>query len=91
MQVQQYVRMLPLVLAVCLLATSVPRAQAPAPPPPPSVTKGQAAPNLTASYLTAPRREWPTTEEGGHPQRLQRAEECRARVLSRSVLPGLHE
>src|SRR2546430_8210758 len=54
MQAQQYVRTLPMVLAVCLLAASVPRAQAPAPPPPPSVTKGQAAPNLTASYLTAP-------------------------------------
>ena len=54
MQAQQYVRTLPMVLAVCLLATSVLRAQAPAPPPPPSVTKGQAAPDLTASYLTAP-------------------------------------
>jgi len=54
MQAQQYVRTLPMVLVVCLLATSVLRAQAPAPPPPPSITKGQEAPNLTASYLTAP-------------------------------------
>ena len=39
---------------VCLLATSVLRAQAPAPSPPPSATKGQAASDLMASYLTPP-------------------------------------
>jgi peroxiredoxin len=46
--------MWPITLAVCLLATAVLRAQAPAPPPPPSVKVGQAAPDFTASYLTAP-------------------------------------
>ena len=54
MQAQQCVRTLPMVLAVCLLATSVLRAQAPAPSPPPSATKGQAASDLMASYLTPP-------------------------------------
>ena len=45
MQVQQqYVRTLPMVLAVCLLATPVLRAETPAPPPPPSVTKEQSTP-----------------------------------------------
>ena len=44
----------PLVLAACLLATTVARAQAPAaaPPPPPSVKTGQAAPDFSANYLT---------------------------------------
>jgi peroxiredoxin len=45
-------------LAVSLLATAVLCAQAPAPsptpPPPPSVKVGQAAPDFTASYRTAP-------------------------------------
>ena len=41
-------------LAVCLLVVPVLHAQAPASPPPPSVKKGQAAPDLTASYLTLP-------------------------------------
>jgi len=41
-------------LAVWLLATVMLQAQAPAPPPPPSVKVGQAAPDFTASYLTAP-------------------------------------
>ena len=65
MQAQQYVRTLPMILAVCLLATSVLRAQAPAPPPPPSVTKGQAAPNLTASYLTSPDANGRRQKKGG--------------------------
>ena len=54
MNTHSHLRTLPMALAVALLATAVLQAQAPAPPPPPSVTKGQAAPNLTASYLTAP-------------------------------------
>ena len=54
MNAQPYVRMLPMALAVCLLATTVLQAQAPAPPPPPSVKVGQAAPDFTATYLTAP-------------------------------------
>ena len=54
MQAQQYVRTLPIVLAFCLLATAALRAQTPAPPPPPSVKVGQAAPDFTATYLTAP-------------------------------------
>jgi peroxiredoxin len=54
MQAQQFLKTLPMALAVCLLATSVLRAQAPAPPPPPSVKVGQAAPDFTASYRAAP-------------------------------------
>jgi peroxiredoxin len=54
MNAQPYLRTLPVALAVCLLATAVLRAQAPAPPPPPSVKVGQAAPDFTASYLSAP-------------------------------------
>jgi peroxiredoxin len=54
MQAQLYLRTLPIVLAVCLLGTSVLQAQAPAPPPPPSVKVGEAAPDFTANYLAAP-------------------------------------
>lgn len=54
MKAEQYLKTLPMALAVCLLAISVLRAQAPAPPPPPSVKVGQAAPDFTASYLAAP-------------------------------------
>ena len=54
MNAQPYVRILFMTLAVWLLATVVLQAQAPAPPPPPSVKVGQAAPDFTASYLTAP-------------------------------------
>jgi mycoredoxin-dependent peroxiredoxin len=41
-------------LAVCLLLTAALRAQEPTPPPPPRVKVGRAAPDFTASYLTAP-------------------------------------
>jgi peroxiredoxin len=41
-------------LVLCLLATSGLYAQTPPAPPPPSVAKGQAAPDLTASYLLPP-------------------------------------
>jgi peroxiredoxin len=54
MQASQYIRTLSIALAVCLLAVSVLHAQAPASPPPHGVKKGQAAPDLTASYLTLP-------------------------------------
>jgi peroxiredoxin len=54
MNAQPYMRTLPMALAVCLLATAVLRAQTPAPPPAPNVKVGQAAPDFTASYLTAP-------------------------------------
>jgi peroxiredoxin len=54
MNAQQHVRTLAVALTVCLLATAGLRAQTPAPPPPPSVKVGQAAPDFTASYRTAP-------------------------------------
>ena len=54
MHVSQHLRTVSLALAVCLLAVSVLQAQAPTSPPPPSVKKDQAAPDLTASYLTPP-------------------------------------
>jgi hypothetical protein len=54
MHAQPSVRRVPMARAVCLLVTAGLRAQAPAPPPPPSVKVGQAAPDLTASDLTAP-------------------------------------
>jgi peroxiredoxin len=53
MNVQPYVRMLSVTLAVCLLGGAGLRAQAPAPPPLPSVKVGQAAPDFTANYLTS--------------------------------------
>jgi peroxiredoxin len=54
MHAQPSLRRVPMALAICLLVTAVLRAQAPAPPPLPSVKVGQAAPDVTASYLTAP-------------------------------------
>jgi hypothetical protein len=54
MSAQRCLRTWPMALAVCLLLTAAPHAQAPAPPPPPSVKAGQAALDFTASYLTAP-------------------------------------
>jgi peroxiredoxin len=54
MHAQLFLRAWPMALAVCLLLTAVLGAQAPAPPPPPSVKVGQAAPDFTASYLSAP-------------------------------------
>jgi mycoredoxin-dependent peroxiredoxin len=54
MNAQPYLRTLPMVLAICLLATAVLRAQAGAPPPPPSVKVGEAAPDFSANYLAAP-------------------------------------
>jgi peroxiredoxin len=54
MNTQRYLRTLPLALAVSLLATAALHAQTPAPPPAPSVKVGQAAPDFTAAYLTAP-------------------------------------
>jgi peroxiredoxin len=54
MHAQPSLRRVPMALAIGLLVTAGLRAQAPAPPPPPSVKVGQAAPDFTASYLTAP-------------------------------------
>ncbi len=54
MTAQLSLRACPLTLAICLFLTAVLGAQTPAPPPPPSVKVGQAAPDFTASYLTAP-------------------------------------
>jgi peroxiredoxin len=53
MKAHHFSRTLTLVLAFCLAAISVPRAQAPggAPPPPPSVKTGQVAPDFTANYF----------------------------------------
>lgn len=51
---QAHRRVLLMMLTICLLMPPVLRAQAPAAPPPPSVTKGQAAPDLTSSYLLPP-------------------------------------
>ena len=49
-------RTVALAFAVCLLTTPVAHAQAPSAttPPPPSVKTGDAAPDFTANYLTAP-------------------------------------
>jgi hypothetical protein len=48
-------RVVPLALVACLLATALASAQAPgaAAPPPPTIKTGDAAPDFTASYLTA--------------------------------------
>jgi peroxiredoxin len=54
MNVQPYLKALPMALAVSLLVTAVLQAQAPAPPPPPSVKVGQEAPDFTANYLAPP-------------------------------------
>jgi peroxiredoxin len=54
MQAQRALRAWPMMLSVYLLLTAVLGAQTPAPPPPPSVKGGQAAPDFTASYLSAP-------------------------------------
>ncbi len=54
MHAQRSLRAWPMMLSVYLLLTAALRAQTPAPPPPPSVKVGQAAPDFTASYLTAP-------------------------------------
>jgi peroxiredoxin len=54
MHAKQFVKTLPMALAVVLLATATLRAQTSAPPPPPSVKVGEAAPDFTATYLTAP-------------------------------------
>lgn len=54
MNTQPYVKTIPMVLAVCLLATAVLYAQAPAPPLPPSIKVGEPAPDFTANYLAAP-------------------------------------
>jgi peroxiredoxin len=54
MHAQLFFRAWPMALAVCLLLTAVLGAQAPAPPPPPRVKVGRAAPDFTASYLSAP-------------------------------------
>jgi peroxiredoxin len=54
MNAQRCLRTWSMALAVCLLLTAAPRAQEPTPPPPPRVKVGRAAPDFTASYLTAP-------------------------------------
>lgn len=51
---EPYMRMFSMMLAVCPRAMSVLRAWVPASSPPSSVTRGQAAPNRTASDLTLP-------------------------------------
>jgi len=53
MKAHDFARTMTLIVAFCLTAISVPRAQAPggAPPPPPSVKTGQVAPDFTANYF----------------------------------------
>ena len=56
MRARKMLRTVPLALAACLLATTLASGQTPgaATPPPPSIKTGDAAPDFTANYLTAP-------------------------------------